>query len=129
MAYLGAVARWELYWADLNPSVGSEQGGDSRPVLIVSNDGFNSQFPLVTVLSCTKLEGKKRKVYPFEVLLPKGMVTSAHDSILMPQQIRTISKKRLVSKFGAITDTAMQAEIENRILEHLDIAFEAELSE
>ena len=128
MAHLGPVARWELFWADLNPSVGSEQGGESRPVLILSNDGFNAQFPLVTVLPCTKLEGKKRRVYSFEVLLQKGLVTAAHDSILMPQQIRTISKTRLLSRIGAITDAAIQAEIENRVLEHLGISFEAEFS-
>lgn len=126
MAYLGAVARWDLFWADLDPAVGSEQGGENRPVLVVSNDGFNAKLEVCTVLPCTKLEGKKRRVYPFEVVLPQGMVTAAHDSIVMPQQIRTIAKKRLLDRIGAITDTAVQTEIENRMLEHLDIAFEAE---
>ena len=129
MAYLGVVARWDLFWADVDPAVGSEQGGERRPVLVVSNDGFNANFPLVTVLSCTKAEGKKRKVYSFEVVLPKGMVTAKHESILMPQQIRTIAKTRLSSRIGAITDLAIRAEIENRLLEHLDIAFEAESPE
>lgn len=126
MAYLGAVARWDLFWADLDPAVGSEQGGESRPVLVVSNDGFNARFAVVTVLPCTKLEGKKRAVYPFEVVLPNGMVTAEHESIVMPQQIRTISKTRLLTKIGAITDHAKRATIENRMLEHLDIAFEAD---
>ncbi|MBC7671150.1 MAG: type II toxin-antitoxin system PemK/MazF family toxin [Polaromonas sp.] len=113
----------------MDPAVGSEQGGERRPVLVVSNDGFNANFPLLTVLSCTKAEGKKRKVYSFEVVLPKGMVTAKYELILMPQQIRTIAKTRLVSRIGAITDLAIRAEIENRILEHLDIAFEAESPE
>lgn len=127
MAHIGKVARWELYWADLDPAVGSEQAGPSRPVLVVSNDGFNAVFQVVTVLPCTKLEGKKRAPYAFEVLLPKGMVTATHASILMPQQIRTISRMRLLNKIGAIADNAIQAEIENRVLEHLGIVFEAEL--
>ena len=92
MAYLGVVARWDLFWADVVPAVGSEQGAERRPVLVVSNDGFNTNFPPVTVLSCTKAEGKKRKVYSFEVVLPKGMVTAQHASILMPQQMRTIGQ-------------------------------------
>ena len=69
MACLGEVRRWELYRADLDPAVGSEQAGE-RPVLIVSNDGFNAAFDVVTALPLTKLEGKRRRVYSFEVLLP-----------------------------------------------------------
>ena len=126
MAYLGVVARWDLFWADVNPAVGSEQGAERRPVLVVSNDGIDTNFPLVTVLSCTRAEGRKRKGYSFEVVLPKGIVTAQHASILMPQQIRTIARTRLVSRIGGITDLAIRAEIENRILEHLDIAFQAE---
>ena len=129
MAYLGVVARWDLFWADVDPAVGSEQGGERRPVLVVSNDGFGTDFPLVTVLSCTKAEGKTRTVYSFEVVLPKGMVTAQHASILMPQQIRTIARTRLVSRIGGVTDLAIRAEIENHLLEHLDIAFEAERPE
>jgi len=129
MAYIGPVFRWEIFWADLEPSVGSEQGGERRPVLVVSNDGVNASLPVVTVLPCTKLEGKQRRVYPFEVLLPQGVVTKAHASILMPQQIRTISKMRLLEKIGVITDAATQDTIENRLLEHLGIAFEADAAE
>lgn len=128
MAYAGPVKRWELYWADLDPVVGSEQGG-SRPVLIVSNNGFNAAFDVVTIVSLTKLEGKKRKVYAFEVTLPASVVGNRVESIVMPQQIRTISKRRLLQRIGELTDVGLQAEIENRILEHLDIEFEAEFPE
>ena len=48
-------------------------------------------------------------------------------AILMPQQIRTISKTRLLSRIGALSDAALLTEIENRMLEHLGIAFEAEV--
>ena len=124
MAHAGAVHRWDIFWADLEPGVGSEQRGESRPVIVVSNDGFNANFPLVTVVSLTKLEGKKRRVYPFEVLLPNGVVTPEHESIVMPQQVRTISKMRLLERIGALEDEALQDEIESRLLEHLGIAFE-----
>lgn len=125
MAYRGPVRRWELYWADLNYPVGSEQGGERRPVLVVSNDGFNAAFDLVTVVSLTKREGKRRKVYPFEILLSPEIVGTGFTSIVMPQQVRTISKRRLLERIGALEDETKQEEVENRLLEHLDIAFEA----
>ena len=124
MAYTGQVRRWDTYWADLDPKVGSEQGGDSRPVLVISNDGFNNAFPIVTVISLTKLEGKERKPYPFEVVLPKGTITEKWASIAMPQQIRAISKLRLLEPIGSLTDPKYRDEIEARVLEHLDIEFE-----
>lgn len=128
-AWRGPVRRWELYWADLDPSVGSEQGGGRRPVLVVSNDGFNSAFELLTVVSLTKLEGKRRRVYPFEVLLPPEVVGTGFASIVMPQQIRTISRLRLLERIGVLEDERKREEIENRLLEHLDVEFEAEFPE
>lgn len=126
MAYRGPVRRWDLYWVDLEPHVGSEQGGERRPALVVSNDGVNAQLDVVTVVSATKPDGKRRKPYPFEVLLPPGSITADHGSIVMPQQIRTISKWRLLEKIGQLTNLAAQTTIENRLLEHLGIQFEAE---
>lgn len=126
MAYVGPVRRWDIYWADLEPRVGSEQGGEERPVIVISNDGFNKTFEIVTVVSLTKLEGKQRKVYPFEVLLPKGTVTPDWASIVMVQQVRSISKKRLLRSIGVLAEQEYREAIENRLLEHLDISFEAE---
>lgn len=126
MAYIGPVRRWDLFWADLNPAVGSEQAGERRPVVVVSNDGVNASLDVVTVLSATKREGKKRKVYPFEVVLPARAITARHESVVMPQQIRTISRMRLLERIGRLTDLAQRTEIENRMLEHLGIQFEAE---
>lgn len=120
------MLRWDLFWVDLEPHVGSEQGGERRPAVVVSNDGVNAHLEVVTVLSATKPEGKKRTPYPFEVVLPAGSITPEHESIVMPQQIRTISKMRLLEKIGQLTDPAQQTAIENRILEHLGIQFEAE---
>lgn len=125
MAHLGPVRRWEIYWVDLAPAVGSEQGGERRPAVVVSNDGFNQHFDVVTVVPMTKRGGKKRRVYPFEVLAP-DLVGTGHESIVMPHQVRTISKRRLLERAGVLEDEAVQIDLENRLLEHLAIDFEAE---
>jgi mRNA interferase MazF len=124
--YSGAVRRWDIYLADLDPSVGSEQGGEKRPVIVISNDGVNNSLNVVTVVSLTKIEGKRRKVYRFEVEIPKNILGTDHDSIVMPQQIRSISKLRLLTRISRLEDEGFWAQIENRLLEHLDIAFEAD---
>lgn len=129
MAYSGVVRRWDMFWADLEPGVGSEQKGERRPVIVVSNDGFNAVFPVITIVSATKAEGKQRQPYPFEVLLPAGTITSSHASIVMPHQIRTISKMRLLAPIGRLEAEDFRNAIENRLLEHLDIAFEEENKE
>lgn len=126
MAYIGAIHQWELFSADLDPSVGREQGGESRPVLVVSNDGFNRAFDVVTVLPLTKEAGKRRKIFSFEVRLPANAAGNAPDSIIMPQQIRTISKSRLLEPIGVLTDATLRTEIEDRILDHLGIGLESE---
>lgn len=126
MAHAGAIKRWDVFWADLNPGIGSEQLGARRPVIVLSNDGINAHFAVVTVLPATQLTGKTRRVYPFEVVLPAGSLTGVHASIVMPQQIRTISKLRLLEKISSLSDHELQLQIENRILEHLGIQFEAE---
>jgi mRNA interferase MazF len=125
VAYVGAIRRWDIFLADLNPSVGNEQAGE-RPVLVISNDGVNNSLNIITALSLTKLEGKKRKVYPFEVAIPKNLLGTDYDSIVMVQQIRSISKMRLLKRIGRLDDETFRTQIENRLLEHLDIAFEAE---
>jgi mRNA interferase MazF len=121
-----SAKRWDLYWANLEPVVGREQAGARRPVLVLSSSRFNSRFELVTVVPLTKLEGKRRKVYPFEVILPSDVVGTGPTSIVMPHHIRTISKKRLLEHAGSLRDPGKQDEIERRILEHLDIEFEPE---
>ncbi|MEP6833513.1 MAG: type II toxin-antitoxin system PemK/MazF family toxin [Gemmatimonas sp.] len=126
MAYLGTVLQWELFEADLDPAVGREQGGESRPVLIISNDGFNKSFDVVTVLPLTKAANKARRVYPFEVGLPAAAAGNSLESIVMPQQIRTISKARLLSRLGFLNDSNIRRQIEDRMLDHLGIDLETE---
>jgi len=125
LAFVGRVRRWDVFWADLQPSVGSEQGGGRRPVVVVSNDGFNAAMNTVTVLLLTQLEGKRRKPYAFEVMLPPGTLDKRLSSIVMPHQIRTISKTRLIEVMSRVEDRALREEIEDRLLEHLAILFES----
>ena len=104
------------------PAVGREQGGDRRPAIVVSNDGFNQHLDVVTIVPLTRLEGKKRKAYPFEVLVP-DLVGTGHQGIAMPQQVRTISKHRLLERAGSLKDAGLQLRIENRLIEPLGIDF------
>jgi mRNA interferase MazF len=120
------IRRWDLYRANLNPVVGHEQAG-TRPVLVVSNDGFNAAAGLVTVVPLTRQEGKMRRVYPHEVLLPERVAGNPVASILMPHHIRTVSRDRLRERLGTLTDPLLQEEIEIRLLEHLGIDFEPDL--
>ena len=78
----------------------------------------------VTVLPLTKLEGKRRQPYVFEVILASGTLGEGITSIVVPQQIRTISKLRLIEALERIADPPSRADIEDRLLEHLDIAFD-----
>lgn len=126
MAYVGPVYRWEVYWADLNPSVGSEQAGESRPVLVVSNDDANKHLGIVTVVPLTKEEGKTRRLYPFDIKLPKDTVGNDYTPIAMPYQVRTIAKQRLLEKAGELTDDFARGRVEDGLLIHLGIEIEEE---
>lgn len=126
MAYLGPVHRWDIFWADLDHPVGSERGGARRPVIIVSNDGVNASLDLVTQIPLTKLEGKQRKVYPFEVQMPPEVVGTGYTSIAMPQQVRTISRTRLLEKIGRVDDPDLQDLVEVKLMEHFGIAFDTD---
>lgn len=111
--------QWQLFRADLNPTVGSEQAG-IRPVLVVSNEIMNEVLPIVTVLPLTTHK-PGRRVYSTEVLLPAGVAGQPVDSIAMAHQIRTISKKRLHRPYGWLTDSGLQAEVRAAVLLYLDL--------
>lgn len=124
MPYRGVVRQWDAFFADLDFPVGSEQGGSRRPVIVVSNDGFNQAFPVVTAIPLTRTEGKQRQVYPFEIVIPPGLVGNPKESIIMPYQIRTIDRRRLVEPMGRLEDLATRREIEDRIIEHIGVALD-----
>jgi mRNA interferase MazF len=121
MAYLGVVHRWELFWADLEPHIGREQAGERRPVLVLSNDGANRSFEVVTVVPLTKLEGKGRPPRPWEVPLAADAVGRGYTSLALPNQIRTISKIRLLARIGLLADQETRFAIEGAVLDHLGI--------
>ena len=121
MAHLGSVHQWDVFRADLEYVVGSEQGGENRPVIVVSNDGFNEQFSVVTVVPLTSNEGKRRKIYPFEIILAAELAGNRKESIIMPYQIRTIDKSRLLEWVGRLTAENVRTEIEDRIIEHIGV--------
>ena len=88
--------QYDVYLADLNPTVGREQFG-KRPVLIISNN-YENLLDIVTIIPITSLKNS-RKIYPNELLLENELELP---SILLCQQIRTISKSRLIKKLTTI---------------------------
>ena len=89
------VLRGDIFYADLSPVVGSEQGG-LRPVLIVQNDVGNRHSPTVIAAAITSKQGKAR--LPTHIDVYGSEVGLARDSVVLLEQIRTIDKKRLKEK-------------------------------
>ena len=94
-----SIKRGEIYYADLSPVVGSEQGG-LRPVLIVQNDVGNKHSPTVIAAAITSQKEKAR--LPTHIELNSGNCGLAKDSVVLLEQIRTIDKKRLKEKMGEV---------------------------
>ena len=109
------VKRGEVFYADLSPVVGSEQGG-IRPVLIVQNDVGNRFSPTVIAAAITSQKDKAR--LPTHIQLNSLGSGLARDSIVLLEQIRTIDKRRLKEHMGRLDDTSM-----TRVDEALQISF------
>lgn len=101
--------RWSIFIADLEPTIGSEQG-KVRPVLVISEEEINQILPVVNILPLTSLK-PNRDIYPNEVLIPKGVAGLRNDSIILCHQIRTVDKKRIVNKIGVIEDITLRNKI------------------
>ena len=86
------VRRGDIFYADLSPVVGSEQGG-TRPVLIVQNDTGNRHSPTVIAAAITSQTGKAR--LPTHINIAGGSVGLSKDSVILLEQLRTIDKQRL----------------------------------
>ncbi len=99
------VKRGDIYYADLSPVVGSEQGG-LRPVLIVQNDVGNRFSPTVIAAAITSQVGKSRLPTHIDVIAEHYGL--AKDSVILLEQIRTIDKKRLREKMGHLDDDVMR---------------------
>ena len=98
------VKRGEIYYADLSPVVGSEQGG-MRPVLIVQNDVGNRYSPTVIAAAITSQMEKSK--LPTHIELHSRQCGLSKDSIVLLEQIRTIDKKRLRERMGRIDEDSM----------------------
>ena len=99
------IRRGDIYYADLSPVVGSEQGG-VRPVLIVQNDVGNKYSPTVIAAAITSQTGKSRLPTHIEVYADKFGL--AKDSVILLEQIRTIDKHRLKERMGHLDENVMQ---------------------
>ena len=103
---MNVVRRGEIYFADLSPVVGSEQGG-MRPVLIVQNDTGNRHSPTVIAAAITSQTGKAK--LPTHIELSARGCGLSRDSVILLEQIRTIDKSRLRERMGRLDDATMQA--------------------
>ena len=109
------VKRGDIYYADLSPVVGSEQGG-IRPVLIVQNDVGNKYSP--TVIAAAITSQKYKNSLPTHIRVNADGCGLAKDSIVLLEQVRTIDKRRLKERMGNLDDVDM-----DRIDKALSVSF------
>ncbi|AKL96762.1 mRNA interferase EndoA [Clostridium aceticum] len=98
------VKRGDIYYADLSPVIGSEQGG-TRPVLVVQNDIGNRYSPTVIIAAITSQINKAK--LPTHVEIAASDYGLTKDSVILLEQIRTIDKRRLEEKIGHLDDEMM----------------------
>lgn len=109
------VKRGDIFYADLSPVIGSEQGG-TRPVLVVQNDVGNKFSPTVIVAAITSQINKAK--LPTHIEIKASDVGLLKDSVILLEQVRTIDKKRLREKIGTLGDEMLA-----RVDEALGISF------
>ena len=110
------IRRGDIYYADLRPGVGSEQGG-VRPVLVIQNDVGNRHSPTVICAAITSRMNKAK--LPTHVELDAGKWNLSRDSVILLEQVRTIDKQRLRDKICHI-----DGEVLRRVNEALMISLE-----
>ena len=98
------IKRGELYYADLSPVVGSEQGG-VRPVLIVQNNIGNKYSPTIIAVAVTSQMNKAKLPTHIEIDTTSGL---PKDSVILAEQVRTLDKRRLKDRIGALDNKAME---------------------
>lgn len=109
------IKRGDIYYADLSPVIGSEQGG-IRPVLVVQNDIGNKYSPTVIIAAITSQINKAK--LPTHIEISAQDYGLQKDSVILLEQIRTIDKRRLKEKIGHLDDELME-----KINEALSISF------
>ncbi|MDO4540456.1 MAG: type II toxin-antitoxin system PemK/MazF family toxin [Syntrophomonadaceae bacterium] len=111
------IKRAEIYFAQLNPVVGSEQGG-IRPVLVVQNDVGNQHSPTTIVLAITSQINKAK--LPTHVELKARHFGMERDSVILAEQIRTIDKTRLKQRVAVLNDELMR-QVDQALLTSLQL--------
>lgn len=111
------VKRGEVYYADLSPVRGSEQGGQ-RPVVIIQNNIGNHFSPTVIVAAITAKMAKAK--LPTHVEVGSSELGLLKDSVVLLEQIRTIDKSRLIQKLGVLEDEVM-ANVNAALIISLDL--------
>ena len=106
------IKRGDMFYADLSPVVGSEQGG-IRPVLIIQNDTGNRYSPTVIAAAITSQTGKAKLPTHIEIGFENGGLKS--DSVILAEQIRTIDKSRLKEKIGHIDNRQIMEKVNDAI--------------
>ena len=106
------IKRGEIYYADLNPVVGSEQGG-IRPIVVLQNDVGNKYSPTVIAAATTSRLTKAK--LPTHIELTREQTPLPKDSVVLLEQIRTIDKSRIREKIGELPPDIMQ-QINNALL-------------
>ncbi len=106
------IRRGDIFFADLNPVVGSEQGGQ-RPVVVIQNDIGNKYSPTVIVAAITAKITKAN--LPTHVEVPKDGVGLQRDSVILLEQIRTLDKRRLIQRIGELPDK-MMADVDKALM-------------
>lgn len=106
------VKRGDMFYADLSPVVGSEQGG-IRPVLIIQNDLGNKYSPTVIAAAITSQTNKAK--LPTHIELGENTSGLKTNSVVLAEQIRTIDKSRLKEKIGHIDDTQIMNKLNNAL--------------
>ncbi len=109
------IKRGDIYYADLSPVIGSEQGG-VRPVLIIQNDVGNRYSPTVIAAAITSQQDKTR--LPTHIKVSADDCGLSKDSIVLLEQVRTIDKQRLKERMGSLGVGAM-----DRVDQALSVSF------
>lgn len=106
------IKRGDMFYADLSPVVGSEQGG-IRPVLIIQNDLGNKYSPTVIAAAVTSQMGKTK--LPTHIEIDSSSCGLKNNSVVLAEQIRTIDKSRLKEKIGHIDDEEIIDKVNNAL--------------
>ena len=106
------IRRGDMFYADLSPVVGSEQGG-IRPVLIIQNDLGNKYSPTVIAAAITSQTGKNK--LPTHIEIDSNLCGLKSNSVVLTEQIRTIDKSRLKERIGHIDDENIINQVNNAL--------------